>query len=257
MFPIDFPKRIEYLRNLQTTPISPSHDGSVNHDSLIFLARFACGQTENLFHVLGAIRCSGATPAQVTEVIDLLVQCAEELLDIESFPSLVAEKLKIEVVAHQIFPAKPPSQQAQSPIRSVEVEREPEVIAPVHSSPSPEIKRIDIEIPSKRNGPLTTLLMIFFGLFVFAVFLGFFVLWAREGWSTATKENPVGAALFFIMLGVIYVLAIPILKDKGYHALPKAMLWFAVAAGGLFIASHVPSCNNTDAEFPLDRPYHK
>ena len=113
---------------------------------------------------------------------------------------------------------------------------------------------MDKEPKKKENGPLSILLMVAVGLFVLAVFLGFFVLWVQEGWSDASQKNPVGGAMFFIALGITYLIAIPILKDKGYRALSNVMLWLAVAAGGLFMVSHIPSCNNTSGEFPLDRP---
>lgn len=115
---------------------------------------------------------------------------------------------------------------------------------------------MDKEPKKEQNGPLSILLMVVVGLFVLAVFLGFFVLWAREGWSAATQKNPVGGAMFFMALGVLYLIAIPILKDKGYRTLASGMLWLAVAGGGLFLVSHIPSCN-TSGEFPADRPYRK
>ena len=71
------------------------------------------------------------------------------------------------------------------------------------------------EEPEKpENGPLSIFLMVVVGLFMLAVFLGFFVLWAREGWSAAIEKNPAGSVMFFIFLGLVYLFAIPILKDK-------------------------------------------
>jgi cytochrome c biogenesis protein CcdA len=109
----------------------------------------------------------------------------------------------------------------------------------------------------QKNGPVMKTLMVVVGLFLLAVFFGFFVLWAREGWSAATRQNPVGGAMFMIVLGFVYVAAIPTLKDKGHRGLANAMLWIALAAGGAFIAGFLPSCSGSSSDFQQDRPYRK
>lgn len=226
----DLPKRIEYLRGLQSMRIKPSVDGSVNHDSLIFLAGFACGLSENIFHASGAIRCSGATPAQIAGVIDLLAHFATEQADVESFPRVVTEKLGIGVAANQAFPVTPPSQPVQTNIFDAEIQDTAVIGQRAHA----QEEKILNGVPKSQNGPITTLIMVVVGLLVFAVFLGFFLLWVREGWSAASQKNPVGSALVFIVFGVIYLLTIPVFKDKGYPTLSKAMLWIAITAGALF-----------------------
>jgi uncharacterized membrane protein len=109
----------------------------------------------------------------------------------------------------------------------------------------------------KKNGPLSILLMVVVGLFALAVFLGFFVLLFREGWSAATTKNPVGAAMFFMLLGLVYLGAIPVLRDKGHRTLANSMVWVALLVVAMFVASRLPSCSGSESQFPLDRAYRK
>ena len=260
--------RIQYLRRLTDMRITPSSDGAVNHDSIVYLAKFALGQADNAFHASGAVQCSGATPTQISGIIELLARSTPEASAIDSFARRVTDELGIPVASHRAFPAPTPTlaaddgrsaealqseQEAQSravPTRAEEGERP-------HSAVSDLRKTLDNEAEKPKNGPLSILLMVVVGLFGLAVFLGFFVLWAREGWSAATQKNPVGGALFFIALGVIYLIAIPVLKGKGYRSLSTTMLWLAITAGCMFMVSFFPSCNGSSGEFPLDRPYRK
>jgi hypothetical protein len=99
------PDAISYLRAMSTTARQPSMDGVVNYDSLTFLAKFALGETSNLFHAVGAIRCSGATPQQLSNIIDLLEITTKEMISADDFPPLVEKRLGIRSATRQQFPA--------------------------------------------------------------------------------------------------------------------------------------------------------
>lgn len=114
----------------------------------------------------------------------------------------------------------------------------------------------DQDPKEKKNGPLAVLLMVVVGLFTLAVFLGFFVLWAREGWTAATEKNPAGGAMFFLLLGLLYLIAIPVLWDKGQKALAKVLAGIALFAAVTFIFGIFPSCDGS-SNFNTDRPYRK
>lgn len=112
------------------------------------------------------------------------------------------------------------------------------------------------EEKEKKNGPLAILLMVVVGLFVAAVFLGFFVLWAREGWTAATEKNPAGGAIFMLLLGLLYLMAIPALWDKGQKSLAKLLAGVAAFAALTFLLGVFPSCSDS-SNFNTDRPYRK
>jgi hypothetical protein len=99
------PNAMAYLRAVSTTARQSSIDGVVNYDSLRFLARFALGEASNLFHVVGAIRCSGATAQQLSAILDLLEAATKETISADDFPNLAERKLGIRTGAIQQFPA--------------------------------------------------------------------------------------------------------------------------------------------------------
>jgi len=259
------PDRLDYLRRVAEMPIAPSSSGAVNHDSIVYLAKFVLGKVDNLFFVSGAIRCSGATDNQIRAIIEMLARLPPEVSDINSVLHRVTEELEIRVAPHRPFPsgaldqtaADTPSVQA---VQSSTQDSKPTV-------PSQQIKEPQVaadlsqtarkEPTQQNNGPVSVLLMVVVGLFGLAVFLGFFVLWAREGWSSAIQKNPVGGALLFVALGFLYMITMPLLRDKGYRTLSTAMLWLALIAGAAFVSSFLPSCSGQGGEFPLDRPYRK
>ena len=260
--------RLQYLRRLTEMRLAPSSDGAVNHDSIVYLAMFAFGQADNAFYASGAVRCSGATPAQLCGIIDLLERLTPEASTVESFVHRVTEELGIPVASHCTFPTPSPTlpaadgrtakafpRQQDEQSRAIGVRTEE---AETQDSTVVDVRKTLNKQPSEpKNGPFSILLMVVVGLLALAVFLGFFVQWAREGWSVAAQRNPVGGAMFFIALGIIYLIAIPLLKGKGYRSLSAAMLWLAIAAGGMFLGSLFPSCNGSRSDFPLDRPYRK
>jgi hypothetical protein len=66
-----------------------------------------------------------------------------------------------------------------------------------------------------------------------------------DGWNAASKESPFGKIIFYIILGIIYLASIPWLRDKGggYRELSSVMSWIAGIAFALFIISIMPSCD--------------
>lgn len=252
---LDFSKRIEFLRRICLEHSNPLQEGDLNQDSLIFLAKFASGQTDKLMHVTGAMKCSGATKAQMGKVIDLL-GCGEfNELYLEEFPRVVVEKLGYRVSHIRTFPAEliehleapPPLVETLIPHNTTQHSHQDKVVT----------AKDEKENSTEKQSPFSTLLVIIFSLVLLSVVLGFFVLWSSEGWEAANRKNPAGAAIFFITSVVVYLFAIPFLKDRGFRVLPKAMSLVALMASVLFVVINIPSCNHTDTEFPLDRPYRK
>jgi hypothetical protein len=261
------PNRPDYLRRVAEMRIAPSASGAVNHDSIVYLAKFVLGQVDNFFFVSGAIRCSGATDIQIRAIIEMLARLPEEASDIDSVLHCVTEELGIPVAPHHAFPSGAPNPIATDMPNVEAGQSKQDSKSSVPRIPSLQVKELPVAAapppmagkePTEQNsGPASILLMAVIGLFGLAVFLGFFVLWAREGWSAAAQKNPVGGAFLFIALGFLYMIAMPLLRDKGYRALSTAMLWLALLAGGAFVSSLFPSCNGEGGEFPLDRPYRK
>ena len=80
------------------------------------------------------------------------------------------------------------------------------------------------------------------------------------GWNAASKESPFGKIVFYIFLGIAYLLSIPWLRNKGgtYRELSVVMSWIAGIAFSLFVISIIPSCNterslNSQDELPYYR----
>lgn len=67
-----------------------------------------------------------------------------------------------------------------------------------------------------------------------------------DGWNAASKESPFGKIVFFIILGIGYLISIPWLRDKGgsYRELSVVMSWIAGIAFALFVISIMPSCDS-------------
>jgi len=114
----------------------------------------------------------------------------------------------------------------------------------------------DPKSTEKKNGPFTIVLMIVVGLFTTAVFLGFFILWAREGWTAAADQNPAGAAMFYLLLGLLYLMAIPVLWDKGQRSFAKLLAAIAAFAAITFVFGLFPSCSDS-SNFTNELPYRK
>lgn len=81
-----------------------------------------------------------------------------------------------------------------------------------------------------------------------------------DGWSVASKDSPFGKIVFFIILGIGYLVSIPWLRDKGggYRELSIVMSWIAGIAFALFVISIMPSCDpdrgsNSQGELPYYR----
>ena len=81
-----------------------------------------------------------------------------------------------------------------------------------------------------------------------------------DGWNVASKESPFGKIVFFIILGIGYLVSIPWLRDKGggYRELSIVMSWVAGIAFALFVISIMPSCDsdrglNSQGELPYYR----
>ena len=102
---LDLATRLRYLRGLTTMRTVPSLDSSVNHDSLVFLARFAHGIEANSLPVMGAIKTLGASSSQLGAILELLCEEATVGGDAIYFPSVVTERLQIEISHRQRFPA--------------------------------------------------------------------------------------------------------------------------------------------------------
>lgn len=237
--------QVAFLRQAAETPFAPSPNGAVNHDSIVYLAKFALGLANDPGFVVGALKCAGATDIQIKAIVEMLVRLPAETSDIEAVVRRVTDELGIPVAFHKAFPRVGEGWESAGWVMH---NPQPNAATPKMSGKDP------IE---QKNGPLTMLLMVVAGFFMVAVFLSFFVLWAREGWSVATQENKVGAALFFFALGFLYLITIPFLRDKGYRSLSTAMLLLALVVGGGFVASFFPSCSGESSELPLERPYRK
>lgn len=81
-----------------------------------------------------------------------------------------------------------------------------------------------------------------------------------DGWNAANKESPFGKIILYIILGIIYLVSIPWLRDKGgnYRGLSTVMSWIAGVAFSLFVISIMPSCDternlNSQGELPYYR----
>lgn len=104
-------KPIEYLRQLVQRPRVASPDGSLNHDSLVYLASYYKGEQANHFFAIGAVGCSGSTPTQLLAVLDLLESIGTRVVASE-FPAVVRQRLSFPVASLKEFPGRPrePSQ---------------------------------------------------------------------------------------------------------------------------------------------------
>ena len=81
-----------------------------------------------------------------------------------------------------------------------------------------------------------------------------------DGWNAASKESPFGKVIFYIILGVIYLVSIPWLRSKGggYRELSSVMSWIAGIAFALFVISIMPSCNtNSSWNSQGESPYYR
>lgn len=81
-----------------------------------------------------------------------------------------------------------------------------------------------------------------------------------DGWNAASKDSPLGKIVFFIILGICYLVSIPWLRDKGggYRELSIVMSWIAGIIFALFVISIMPSCDldrglNSQRELPYYR----
>ncbi len=81
-----------------------------------------------------------------------------------------------------------------------------------------------------------------------------------DGWGAASKESSVGKIIFFIILGIAYLVSIPWLRDKGggYRKLSVVMSWIAGITFALFVISIIPSYDtdrnlNSQGELPYYR----
>lgn len=107
---LDLPTRLANLERMQNVDISLSDDASVNYDSILFLAKFACGVEVNLFLIIKAFQTTGASRDQIARIVKLLAEFATNSGKPEAFPSLVADSLNIVVTRRKQFPP------AQAPI---------------------------------------------------------------------------------------------------------------------------------------------
>ncbi len=260
--------RYEYMRRVSNMPIVPSANGAVNQDSVIYLAKFALGQANNLFQVSGAIRCSGATDSQIKAIIEILIKISHEEPDVDSILQRITDELGVLLVPQRTFPSLgsqpvPENERVVNPIKissglnshGISAAAQDDVKSLIISPH--QLQAQEEKVKDQKSAPLSTFITVIFSLVLAAVFLGFFVLWAKEGWAVAVQKNPGGEILFFVVLGALYIVSIPWLKDKGYSIVPNIMFWVAIVLGSLFFLTLLPSCNDQNVEFPVDRPYRK
>ena len=108
---------------------------------------------------------------------------------------------------------------------------------------------------TKKVGVVGWLSIAFVSLFVVGGLLAFLKLLFEDGWSSASQKYPAGAVLFFVALAIGYFFAIVVVEKKNKDAARK-MIWVAVAAGGIFLISMFPSCQN-DGRAPTDMYYRR
>ena len=77
-----------------------------------------------------------------------------------------------------------------------------------------------------------------------------------DGWSEASQTSPGGKIIFFIILGIGYLVSIPWLRDKGggYRELSVVMSWIAGIAFALFVIAITPSCDPDRGMNSQDEP---
>jgi hypothetical protein len=134
---------IEYIRHASSLIRTPSIDGSVNRDSLLYLARFALGEATNLFHVSGAIRCSGSTTDQLARIVDLLASASTRSFVADAFVDGVEETLSISVRSIQQFPAPPREPTAEDAVHAREFDETMQAQARAHRKQAEEDETLD------------------------------------------------------------------------------------------------------------------
>jgi hypothetical protein len=123
-----------------------------------------------------------------------------------------------------------------------------------------EKKEKDSVVGITKSNPIGTIGLVIVLIACVLALFKFMTTGVAEGWNVASKESPVGKFIFFVILGIGYLVSIPWLREKGsgYRELSTFMSWIAGVAFAIFVISVIPSCDadrgsNSDQE----RPYYR
>jgi hypothetical protein len=100
---------LESLRTSIPNDLPRFRKTSLNHDSLLYLARYAVEEVNDLFFMWGAYRTAGATKTEASGIVDLLETFVRLGRPPDEFPNCVAVELGVPVERRHQFPADPPA----------------------------------------------------------------------------------------------------------------------------------------------------